>query len=174
MKIDNTVQGIRKAIKSVCNRAKTLQDDIQQVAIATLAHTVEHGDWTLSVELVDGLSQSNGVKKAKLVQYFEAMMGASFGRDANIDRNVFEYDEGKNASTIDLDIAKAVKWYDFKVEGKDTSKTLEEIMRYVHGQLAKSLKSGKVTESQCKLIDEFFEAMTDEGVELEVVETQAA
>lgn len=168
--LNDGVSGIRKAIKSVCTRAGSLQDDIQAVAVATLKHTHEHGDWTLSVELIDGLSQSNGVKKTKLTQWFESFMGATFGKDEGTGNNVFEYDKGRNASDINMEQAEAVKWYDFKSEKASVAKDLQAIVKQFVKAGQKSVKAGKMEQAQLTAAVTFFEGLADihEGDVLEV------
>lgn len=131
-KIVKTAEGIRSAIKSVCNRAGTLQDDIQKVAIACLEHTQEHGDWTLSVELIEGISRSVGVKSTKLTKFFEAMMCATLTKQDDGTLK-FVYDQGFSGQDIDISMAAAVKWYDFaapKVEKAfDVAAEIEKLLK---------------------------------------------
>lgn len=151
MKITKSVEGIRKAIKSVANRSRTLQRDIQDVAVAVLEHIAEHGDWTLAVEAIEGISVSKGIKSAKLTQYFEAMMSATYGTYTNDKGDEvlgFVYDENKSHKDINLDMARAVNWFDFKAEPKDNSKDLEEIAEAVAKLLAKSEKAHKVSQAE--------------------------
>ena len=157
MKLIKTTEGIRKAIKSISNRSRTLQNDIQQVAVAILEHIHEHGDWTLAVESIEGISQSKGVKSSKLTQYYEAMMQATYQQVDG--KNVFVYDEGKSHADISIEMAEAVKWYDFKAPAKDTSKELEEIQLAVFKMLAKSEEAGKITETERSVVNEVLDTL---------------
>lgn len=163
----STVEGIRKGIKSVCNRAVSVQSDIQRVAYATLAHTAEHGDWTLSVELIDGLSKVNGVRKQSLTNWFEAFMGATVEKD-NEGKTVFIYDDGRNHASIMLEQAQAVNWYDFKKAPVDNTKDFEQLAAAFLNAANKSLKTGKVSHDEYELAVNFFKAVEANKGELEV------
>lgn len=173
----STVEGIRKGIKSVCTRAASLQGDIQRVAVATLAHTAQHGDWTLSVELIDGLSKANGVRKSALTNWFENFMGATVEKDTS-GNTVFIYDVGNNHETIKLELAQAVNWYEFKKDPVDNTKTFEELAAAFIINAAKSVKTGKVSHEELELAKTFFKAVKDsEGdltVEAEIAELSQA
>jgi len=156
----SNAEGIRKSIKSVCGRAATLQADIQQVALACLEHTINHGDWTLSRDLIEGISASKGVKFSSLKQWFEAFMHASYTEDGD-GNPVFVYDEGKGQADISLEQAKVVMWYDFKPPKRDTSKTLEDIRDSVAKMLKTSLKKGKVDEYESDTIMEVFATLIE-------------
>lgn len=119
-KFEKNTTGIRAAIKSVCNRAGTLQKDVQVIAVACLEHTKEHGDWTLGAELIEGISASKGVKSSKLTMWFEAFMGASYTKN-DAGAFVFVYDEDKNHESILIDAAQEVNWFDFKADKGETS-----------------------------------------------------
>lgn len=159
---------IRAAIKSVSNRARTLQGDIQRVALATLYHTTQHGDWTLCRELIEGVSSSRGVKAAKLTQWYEAFMHATYTKN-EAGEMAFIYDTDKSAADISLEQAELVNWYDFKAEPQDKTKTLEAIRESVAKMLAASLKTNKVTEQeQSVLMDIFDDLLVARELDVEV------
>lgn len=169
MKIEKTKTGIQKAIKSIVRRSGTLQSDIQAVALACLEHTKQHGDWTLSRELLEGISATKGVKYNKLKQWFEAMMAASYVKGPNKEM-IFVYDEGRSAKDINLEMAAAVNWWDFKTEPKDNSKELEAIPELVARALAKSLKSGKVSDEEASAINEAVKEVVANLIEARLIE----
>lgn len=63
-----TVEALDKAITSVINKSKSLQTDIQKVAVGIVAHAYKHGDYTRANTLVDGLGE--GVRRKALVEWF--------------------------------------------------------------------------------------------------------
>lgn len=152
------IKSLDKAVTSVINRSGILQNDIQQVCVACLEHTVEHGDFTQSVRLIEGISQKKGVKSTKLQMYFEAMMGAELVYDKETKSNTFQYDEGHTGKDINVAIASSVNWFDFKPEKGDTTKELEAIVKACIGQLDKSIETGKVTLEQRERLVKAFNA----------------
>lgn len=63
-----TVEALDKAISTVIAKSKTLQSDIQKVAIGIVAHAYKHGDYSRANVLVDGLGE--GVRRTALVEWF--------------------------------------------------------------------------------------------------------
>ena len=164
-----TVDAIRKAIKSVTGRAASLQADIQVIAIACLDHTIKHGDWTLSVELIEGVSASNGMKKSALINWHEAFMQARY--EENADGGLgFSYDEGKDASTILLDMAKAVNWFDFKKPPTKHTYDLPHLMETVEKELNKkdSLVPGVIKEEIANFLNSLAARIAEAEAEAEV------
>lgn len=159
-KIDvNNVASIREGIRSVCNRAATLQNDIQRVALACLHQTKEHANWSLARDLLEGITASKGVKSAKLTQWFEACMHATYMECPETGKMKFFYDDGKSCKDIDMAQAEAVKWFNFKAPTKDNSKNLEEIKTSVDKMFKNSIKNEKATEEQAKMIAELFDTL---------------
>lgn len=177
-KIDtNSIASIRAGIKSVANRSRTLQADIQTVALACLQHTLDHGDWTIAVEAIEGISASKGVKSSKLTQYFEAMLGATYGKYTNDQGNEvlgFVYDEGRSHKDINMDMAEAVKWYEFKADPKDNSKDLEQLQAAFLKMAVKAFEAGKITEQERAVINEMMATLVDARKAGDVVELSEA
>ena len=147
MKFEKTVEGIRKAIKSVVNRGTSWQNDVQSVALACLEHTKEHGNWTLSVELIDGITQVKGVKHTQLKMYFEAMMCATFDTDGE-GKSIFTYDKGHNQNSIDMAMCEAVNWFDFKAPKANNAKNMDELIETFIKNIDKSVKAKKVSDAE--------------------------
>lgn len=110
----STTSGLTKAIDSVVRRAGSWQKDVQIVSVAVLGHVRQHGDWTLAVRLVDGVSKCDGVKKSTLRNYMECFMRGEFYTEDG--ETKFRYDDGASASTVLVEQAEAVQWYAFKPE----------------------------------------------------------
>jgi len=162
------VDAIRKAIKSVTGRGASLQADIQTIAIACLDHTVKHGDWTLSVELIEGVSASNGMKKSALIGWHEAFMQARYEENADGGMG-FSYDEGKSAETILVDMAKAVNWFDFKKAPVKHVYDLPHLMSTVEKELNKkdSLVPGVVKEEIASFLNSIAARIAEAEAEAE-------
>lgn len=154
---------IRKAISSVCNRTSSVQNDIQQVAISCLAHCIQHGDWTLSAELIDGYSKVEGAGKTALRKWHEAFMHATFDNKTAS----FTYDDGHDATTIALEQAAAVNWWAFKPEQDNTTKTFAEYAEQMRKNLVKGVKGGTV---EADIAAEVNEYLTRKAFELEAAE----
>ena len=165
----SSATGIKKFWGSVSNRASSLQDDIQKGAVATLVHIQQHGDWTLARDGIEGITASKGVKARSLQLWFEAFMHATYA-EGDDGKFAFTYDEGHDASTINLEQAKVVNWYDMKPPKKDTSKDLGEIQVALAKMLKASAKAGKVTPEQVAILNSAVKAMVraaEDGNEVE-------
>jgi hypothetical protein len=140
----NSTDGIRKAIKSVVGRAVSVQRDVQKIAVACLEHTHKHGDWTLSVELIQGISKAKGVRKTALINYTQAFMRATYKKQANGEMG-FTYDEGADKSTILLEAAREVNWFDFKPEREEKTHNMDSVYEVAEKEMAKAIKQGNMT-----------------------------
>lgn len=68
VKAFTNVEALDKAITAVINKSKSLQTDIQKVAVGIIAHAWKHGDYTRANTLVNGLGE--GVRRKALVEWF--------------------------------------------------------------------------------------------------------
>lgn len=154
---------IKKAIGSTGNRQNALKNHNQSVVLSCLFHVKQHGDWTLLASLCD----TNQLLANKMIGYAETHMNATYDRKAKR----FDYAEGKSAKDIDIDAAAKQKWFEFKPEQKDTSKTLEEIKAGVVKMFAASIKAGKATADQQAIVAELFDTLiaNTDATELELV-----
>lgn len=154
---------IKKAIGSTNNRQNALKNHNQAVVLSCLFHAKEHGDWTLLASLCD----TNQLLASKMIGYSETHMNATYDRKTKR----FDYLEGKSAKDIDVEAAAKQKWFEFKPEQKDTSKTLEEIKASVVKMFAASIKTEKATAAQQALVSELFDTLiaNTDATELELV-----
>lgn len=118
MKLLVTVAEINKAIESIANRGKKLDQDIHIAGVSVLKHVAEHGDTTLLDKLVH--SMPKGSRKAAFCEW-----ALAFGNVRMLDRTdsadkaaieqgrLFAKDKTKEYNEVEA-IAKA--WYDFKPE----------------------------------------------------------
>jgi hypothetical protein len=155
-----TVEGIRAGIKSVLSRGNKWANDVQAVAVACINHAKEHGDWTLSRELVDGITKVNGVNKSKLGLWFCTFMHADYVENDKGEM-MFAFHEGKGVKDIDVEGAYGTNWYDIKPPQKDNSKTLEEVRDAVQKMLATSFKNDKVTEAEGEEVMAVFQRLIE-------------
>lgn len=63
-----TVKQMDAAIAAAIESSKSLQAQIQDVAVAIMLHAFKHGDYTRAQTLVDGLGE--GVRRKALVEWF--------------------------------------------------------------------------------------------------------
>ena len=59
-----------KVIASIGKRSKTMRADIQNAAISSMCHAMDHGDLTLASKLVNAVSASNGTQVRKYMGAF--------------------------------------------------------------------------------------------------------
>lgn len=142
---------IKKAIGSTNNRQNALKSHNQSVVLSCLFHVKQHGDWTLLASLCD----TNQLLASRMIGYSETHMNATYDKKTKR----FDYHEGKSAKDIDVEAAAKQKWFDFKPEQKDTSKTLEEIKASVVKLFATSIKAGKATVDQQAIVSELFDTL---------------
>lgn len=147
---------IRKSNKSIANRTTRIRSDIHKTAVSCLNHTMLHGDWTLSAELIQSLGK--GIQSSKLVKWFEELMDADYDQASG----KFAYNDGISHKDITPEVIDAVSdyyWYDFKSTPKDNTKELKEIKEAVDKMLSKSLETKKVSSDEIKAIDEIFNTL---------------
>ena len=162
--------GVNKAVKSAIRRVTGTSKFIQHTALFCLESIKEHGNWTPARDLIVGISKCNGANKSRLTKYFEAMMSASLVYDKEAKEYRFEYDEGKSGADINLDMASAVNWFDFKPEPTDNTRDLDAILRTTLNSVEKSVESGKVTANAQRIISEAIEAGLKAIAEAEAAE----
>lgn len=150
MKLYTSKQDILDATRRVISRVNNAQTEWQRIALSAIAHCKEHGDKTVPASVIEGITKCNGVTKGKMRQYLE------FGLNAVYEDGAFNYLPGKSHRDIDLDMAEAVKWYDFKVESGDTSKDLLALFEAFHKAAQRSLAKEKVTQAQIDTIEKAF------------------
>ncbi|QYW05812.1 coil containing protein [Vibrio phage vB_VpaP_G1] len=101
-----TAAQMDKSIKDVCERSKTLQDDVQEVAVAIMLHAYNHGDFTRAQALVTGLGK--GIRAKALVDWFHKA-------GLNVGDNGFN---GFNKKVMEKnwEVCKKNPWYTMKPE----------------------------------------------------------
>ena len=166
----NTVDKMRAGIKSVLNRANTWRIDVQLLAVATINHAHEHGDWTLLRDLVVGVTKTDGINKTKLKMWAEEFMNAELVENSD-GESIFAFHKGKGVKDIDVDAAAAVNWYEYKAPKVEEKLDLDTI----HGKMAKlmvrAMKQGSIEKEQAELIMAGIQSLCDAQVtEIEVAE----
>ena len=137
--------GTEKAVASAIRRATGTQNFIQQVALLCLETTLTSGNWTPTADLITGISKNRGVKSSKLQQFFEAMMQATFAYDSEKKAWGFTYDDDKSAKDINMEMAEAINWFDFKTPPTDNTKELDAIIKQLTKALDASVETNKVS-----------------------------
>jgi len=142
-----TVADCVKESALIAKQQNTVANRIQHVATSLIHHVKESGDWTVIFPCIESITLCNGVNKQALVGYFESSLHAS------IDEGVLTYDKGASASDIDMDQVSAVMWYDFKKpSAKAAAKSLGELLAQFEKGAKKSIKAGKVSETDAALV----------------------
>jgi len=142
-----TVAACVKESALIAKQQNTVANRIQHVATSLIHHVKESGDWTVIFPCIASITLCNGVNKQALVGYFESSLHAS------IDEGVLTYDKGASASDIDMDQVSAVMWYDFKKpSAKAAAKSLGELLAQFEKGAKKSIKAGKVSETDAALV----------------------
>ena len=144
---------LEQAVTSVIRRAGTLQNDIQQVSVACLEHCLTHGDYTQITRLIAGIGTRKSQKSTALQGYFEHMMQATLVTDKAGELS-FEYAEEKSAKDINIEVASALNWFDYKPAPQDNTKELEAFAEAFSKDIAKSVKTSKVTVEEQAYLDE--------------------
>lgn len=120
-----SVKELDKAIASVIDASKGLQDNIQAVAVGIMVHAWKHGDFTRAQTLVDGLGQ--GVRRAALVEWFH-------GCGLKVDEQEQRFSGFNKAKMEDkFEKMKSTPWYTMKPErpftGFDMKAELERLIK---------------------------------------------
>lgn len=123
-----TVSEANEKIASIRQSARVLQSDIHVVAVSALAHTRDHGDWTVFASLLNALP--SGQRVATLAKWVNVFSGKqlSFFRDKK-NGNVWS---GKltpkaDADKFDVDGAMATEYGDLEEEKVQSEITLEKL-----------------------------------------------
>jgi hypothetical protein len=172
----NTVEKMHAGVKSVIGRAKSWRNDVQQLAVATLNHAHVHGDWTILRDLVEGVSQSDGVNKTALKNWAEHFTGAELTavKDPKTSKSElkFLFPEGKGVKDIDVEAAAAVEWFKYRNPPADKSKDLDEIREALVKMLLASVKTEKVTVAQAELLIQAYDNQLTSIREVDAAESE--
>lgn len=123
---------IEKAITSVANRGKKLDDDIQLAGLNILAHVDTHGEVSLANKLYHALPK--GSRRNALVEWFLMYGKITINTDKESAKE-FPLVFRKDGST-DTDAASAMPWYNCKPEKSvqeefDFSKNLTSLINHI-------------------------------------------
>lgn len=131
-----TIKQIDAAVKDVCDRSATLQDDIQTVAVAIMLHAYAHGDYTRAQSLVDGLGK--GIRAKALVDWFHKA-GLNFEQDKGF--------TGFNPAVMvkNFDFCKENKWYTMKPENPFAGFDLDAELAKLIAKAEKAIKKDSET-----------------------------
>lgn len=103
---------LTKAIDSIANRAKKLDNDVQLAGLSAIAHLDKHGDVTFVNRLY--LALGKGTRRRALAEWFMAFAKVTPNQNADTKRDQpFAYDKSK---TTRLDGATLEPWFDFAPE----------------------------------------------------------
>ena len=143
MKLLSGTTAINSAIKSINNRGKKFNADIQVAACSIIAHIEQHGDYTLANSLISAMPK--GMRKNALVAWFVA-----FGRvqlDVDADGKLLDKESPlkfDKASETLQDEGEATMWLDMVKEPEivaevDVQKKIDALLK----SIMKAEKDGK-------------------------------
>ncbi|AWH15392.1 hypothetical protein [Aeromonas phage 25AhydR2PP] len=96
-------------IAKVIKQAASVQDQIQKVAVAIMAHAYHHGDYSRAATLVNGLGA--GIRAKALIEWFHLA-----GLTVDEDNGGFKGWQGKSFIEKHWERITDKKWYDCKPE----------------------------------------------------------
>jgi hypothetical protein len=130
-------------IVSIRESARGLQDSIHIVAVSTLAHIRDHGDWTVAASLLNALP--SGQRVQTLAKWFNHFSGKqiNFFQDKKAG-NVFtgKLVDGWKADKFDVDSAMATQFGDLEAEKVNSVITLDKL-RHMIARVANNTGSNK-------------------------------
>ncbi len=126
--LDQTTCG--KKIDRIRKIGSALQNEIHTVAVSTLAHLRDHGDYTLATRLLDALP--NGQRVKALAHWYGHFSGgaASFSFDKNAGWSC-KLAKVRSPEMFDVDGAYAVSFADLVAEKGYTTLTLAQAIQYL-------------------------------------------
>ncbi len=115
IKLIEGTAAITKAIASIANRGKKLDNDIQLAGLSVLNHIQLHGDVTVANKLFDALPK--GARRLALAEWFFAFGKLSANTDkASVKEGVhFVHDKSKSTA---LAGATEMPWYQMRKRGR--------------------------------------------------------
>lgn len=126
-----------KVIKSIKVRAGRLQSDIHQVAVSTLSHMQEHGDFRGAVALMNALPSGQRVKG--LAAWYKNFSGGKFSlRQDKKQGNIWVGTLQKDRTSEDFNIEEASKitFAEFTAEVTPNQISEETIKKYLERLIA--------------------------------------
>lgn len=122
-------------IAKVIQDSLNLQDNVQKVAVAIMAHAYNYGDYSRAAVLVNGLG--TGVRAKALVDWFNRA-----GLEVDEQNGGFKGWQGKDFIKKHWGRITATKWYDCKPEpiwaGFDLNAELERLIKKAEGAAKKA------------------------------------
>lgn len=135
----STKHGIEAAITAIGHAASAVQNDIQQVGLAVIAHIEKHGEVSLAVKLVNALPE--GQRRDSLVQWFLSYSKAGLNKDkASKAQRPLVFDGEKET---DIEGATATPWFKAKKAGNpytdalDVQKEVKRLLKRIGDASAK-------------------------------------
>lgn len=140
-------------IAKVIKASGTLQDQIQKVGIAIMAHAYKHGDYSRATTLVNGLG--TGVRKAALVEWFYRA-----GLKVDEQTDAFIGWQGADFIKKHWDRITETKWYDCKPENVWGGFDL-------NAELAKLIKRAEQAGKKAEALRQAGKTLPDDAVKLD-------
>lgn len=158
-----TLKQIDAEITSVVDASKTLQSRIQELAVAIMLHTYNHGDYSRAQTLVDSLGE--GVRRSALVAWFHK---------AGLDVDEQKGFVGFNKPVMEKNWAdvKASPWYSMKperpFEGFDMKAELERLIKKAEKAMKTAAETPEMDAALMKVTPEQIKALRElAGVQLQ-------
>jgi len=127
-----SVDDCKNAIASIRKDAHSLNATVHQVAVSTLSHTRDHGDWTLAAALLNALP--TGQRVMTLVKWYQTFSGKqlTFSRDKKAGGAfVGKLVQGWKPAGFDIDKAMAVMFGDLETERTQSVMSVDKLRQMI-------------------------------------------
>jgi hypothetical protein len=120
-----------KRIAKIAKVGESLQLEIHEVAVQTLAHIAAHGDYVLSLRLLNALP--SGQRRQALAAWFRNFSGNQFSATLDKDTGswVGKLAKGWTVEAFDMDGAERTSYGDFLPEKGYTTFTMESFLALI-------------------------------------------
>lgn len=155
-----------KKIGKIKRIGATLQREIHLVAVSTLAHIRDHGDYTLAVQLLDALPNGQRVKALAHWYGHFSNSAATFSFDKN-GGWMCKLLKARTPEMFDIDGAFATSFADLVAEKGYTSLNLAQVAKWLQRKANDDGKNPdgtpRVTEEAREVLAALYRNATDEG-----------
>jgi hypothetical protein len=161
-RLAKTGEELAKMVQRTITTANTLRKQVQETAVAIIAHAEAHGDYTQANVLVNGLGE--GINGRALVEWFAKYGGLVVDED----QGAFVGWQGKDYIRENFSAAKENMWWTLKPQNPWAGLKLEDALQSVitkhDNALKKANKLNLSDEDRARLIDDNVRPETIEAI----------
>jgi hypothetical protein len=122
-----TMGDLAKVVKSLCGKASEVNNEIHVCAVNILEHTLQHGDYTNGVALLNGLPRGQRVKA--LAFWFSHFSNGKLRFELGNDGWVGKLSKDRADSDFDIQGAEAMHFQDLTSEKDPKSLTVKALIK---------------------------------------------